>query len=293
MVKVKVKFSPPNPPSIFDLMERLSRGTSDLRVKKVASRYQILYGGRWTPEIPKQAALLSLCFDAGFTEDDARRFLDEADRTGQFQGRVKYAETFKKTAYDPVVPNSWGGPPMSVPPMGSEGYFGEHQAYYPLQEQIPIPGTSASETWDPMKVDHRYTGNATDMDTKSDDRRRDLTEDEVVNVDRANQLGRKDIFETGIVGQIPQIMDPARAVDQKIPTLIKGLSNLGELLWIVSWHGETLADRYGMSNVDDLLDSMRNCFDAQGKLVFKLRQHLPAEEYGSQEYADLEPVAEG
>jgi len=99
-----------------------------------------------------------------------------------------------------------------------------------------------------------------------------MDDEEVQGVLQAAESGKKDIFDTAVLGSLVKTFDVDSVVDGYLPDIIRGMDRVGRILFMFYWHNESFKERYGRQELMDLEDALRNVFQAQGDLVIFLKQ---------------------
>jgi hypothetical protein len=89
---------------------------------------------------------------------------------------------------------------------------------------------------------------------------------------QAYQQNQKEIFDTTMVESMLNTVRQDSIVDRYLGDLMKAQDRLGRLLFLLYWHSEDFADRYGEQDMPELEDTIRNAFEGLGDLVLFLKQ---------------------
>lgn len=208
---------------------------------------------------PGKRAMIHLVRDHGLRQVHAEEILKAAEvehkRTGNAtEWRIKYADPYGSTP--PYL--TGGGPyaPSVIDPMqGYDDVFGSAvPAQHEFEQLLNVPDLRTDpqnrDAYDPISPDPMASQIAADAASK----------------------GQKDVFDTAMVTALLRNTTDDRMIDEHIPPLMKGLSELGTLLFSYYWHTEQFSDRFGDDEMQELEDSLRNTFSSLGDLVLFLRQ---------------------
>ena len=111
----------------------------------------------------------------------------------------------------------------------------------------------------------------------------DQARDTVLAVDRAEKLESKEVFDAAAIGSLINAHSPTEFVERFLPTISAGMDRIGRWLFMVHWHYDQFKERYGDTELDELIDNLRSCFEQVGDVVmFAKRRTLAGdpEHYG-------------
>ena len=89
---------------------------------------------------------------------------------------------------------------------------------------------------------------------------------------QAASTGQKEIFDTAMLGSLVKAVDSPALVDEYMGDMILGLDRIGRILFLLYWHPDEFAERYGREDLIELEDSLKTVFESMGDLVLKLKQ---------------------
>lgn len=89
---------------------------------------------------------------------------------------------------------------------------------------------------------------------------------------QAAQLGQQTVFDHSMLGSLAQISDVSELINQYLPDLEAALDKLGRLLFLYWWHQDQFKENFGITQMRDLEDQLRNVFKSFGELVLDLKQ---------------------
>jgi hypothetical protein len=91
-------------------------------------------------------------------------------------------------------------------------------------------------------------------------------------IGQAVQAGQKEVFDTGMLGALLHLVREPFLIDRYLPDIMLGLDRLCRILFILYWHGQAFAERYGIAELTLLEDVLRNAIDAVGIVALELRK---------------------
>ncbi|HDL86744.1 MAG TPA: hypothetical protein ENH11_10575 [Candidatus Acetothermia bacterium] len=198
--------------------------------------------------LEKSAAVFNLVKKWGLDVDDARHMVKAAKSKRIQQYWVKFAAG---PPTSPDMMNAPAAPPMPPYPSRYSNETGtpivEHQ-----QDFLEVPGLQ------------EQPGNRAAYKLMDDP--------DVQGVLQAAESGKKDIFDTSVVGSLVKAVDVDSIIDSYLPDIIRGMDRVGRILFMFYWHNESFRDRYGRQELMDMEDALRNVFKSQGDLVIFLKQ---------------------
>jgi len=240
------------------IWQKVSSVTDRLEIRATGTRI-VIDGTPFT----KRAALIELVRDRGLREVVARDMIADAEGALVKRGasrrayRVRYAPWVKAAAGGPFLTHGApSAPPFPDPESSGSSFMGTgFETQQPQEMTIPVDDmkqdqTEARESQSPYTPDPMAAQVAT----------------------QAAQTGQKEIFDTAMVGSLLKTTRDDLLVDKHLGALLKGLDKIGRLLFLLYWHQDEFADRYGKEAVPELEDSLRNTFESLGDLVLFLKQ---------------------
>ncbi len=201
-----------------------------------------------------RSALISLVRDHGLGEGQARVLLKEAAAARQLGARVSYLVKYADD-YTGLQPGP-GAPAFPQPYYGTEqvGPYAR-QAIFPQEELQPVPGISSMLT-DPSTYDPWHMPDQQSMTV----------------AENAADSGQKEIFDTAAFSGMLKAVRQESLVDKHLGDLMDALDRLLRLLFMLFWHQEEFADRYGKSEIPELEDGLRNAAESLGDIVLYLKE---------------------
>jgi hypothetical protein len=219
-------------------------------------------GGRY---LTRNRLLADLVVNHGLREKVARQIMDECE-----EGRYKIGGAVRRyrIAYPGLekgaAAGDYGGagmagmgpsaPGFPDPAYGIDATMGSGvQALGPQEDAVGVPGMqadpSAAASQMPMGPDPRAVRVA----------------------DQAAATGQREIFDTAAVGGLLKTTRDDQ-LDRFLGDLMKGLDRIGRILFLLNWHKEQFEEKYGKTEIPELVDSVRNAFEDVGDLVLFLKQ---------------------
>jgi hypothetical protein len=240
------------------------------------------------PHRSKVQLLSDLIVTHGLREKVARQILAECEE-GRFKiggpvrrYRIVYPDGFEKGA----ITGDYGGaglagqgpsaPGFPEPPTGADDFMASGtRTVLPQELGIPVQGMQA----DPSARDaYRLMG--------PDPRAARVAQ-------QAAQVGQREIFDTAAVGSLLKATRDDQLSDRFIGDLMKGLDRVGRILFLLYWHQDQFAERYGKEEIPELEDSLRNSFEDLGDLVLFLKQKsVDADPRAEAQHIDLKEMAD-
>jgi hypothetical protein len=143
----------------------------------------------------------------------------------------------------------------------------------PTMREIPIPEMSTYNTdrniYDPRGPDQQALAVA----------------------QQAAQTGQREVFDTAMFGSMLKAVRQDSMVDRYLGDLMKGLDRLCRVLFLLYWHGDEFADRYGSQDLPELEDGLRNAIEVVGDVVLALKSKSIEPDLGDGSDVDLSSVA--
>lgn len=174
-----------------------------------------------------------------------------------------------------VVKSAQGASPVApgIPeyPMGYDGIMGIPQSL-PMEQEIAAPGATYAEP----DVDP-YNLKPPAIQQKG-------------MLDAAAKTQQKEVFDTAMLGGLVKALDAPALVDEYIGDLILGLDRIGRILFLLYWHPNAFAERYGREDLVNLEDSLDSVFDSLGDVILVLKQQTIEPEPTNEESVPQLPV---
>jgi hypothetical protein len=225
----------------------------------------------------KLAALWSLVSDHGFSEDDANELLKRAE-IASLSGRgvrvlVKYGEASRlKQAYGAgdgsglLMDPGQLSPQFPDPTMNYSPWSGGAMQQEQLEQAMPVQGIGAQVN-DPSVYDPSPDNMPDPMLMQ--------------HAQQAGQTNQREVFDTAMLGSMLKNVRQNTLVQTYVRDLLKALDRLGRIYFMLCWHSEEFADRYGKQDMPELEDGVRNAFESLGDLTLFLKEK------------DVEPLGAG
>jgi hypothetical protein len=90
-------------------------------------------------------------------------------------------------------------------------------------------------------------------------------------VSQAAEKGDKDVFDIGMMAGMLKTVKEDMLIDKHIPDLLKAVDKLGRLLFVLYWHYDKFAARFGKNDMPELEDALRNSFEIMSDVVLFLK----------------------
>ncbi len=80
------------------------------------------------------------------------------------------------------------------------------------------------------------------------------------------------MFDASILSSLIKAHNPTELVERFLPTIVSGMDRLGRLLFLAHWHHEEFEDRFGKTDLIQLMDDLKSTFESLGDLVITMRK---------------------
>jgi hypothetical protein len=87
--------------------------------------------------------------------------------------------------------------------------------------------------------------------------------------------GQKEIFDTQAIATIAKYIDPSNKVVSYIPNFVQSLDHLGRILFMIQWDTEKFQKMYGLDELPELMELVKNVFNNLGDLIIFLKRKFP------------------
>ena len=87
--------------------------------------------------------------------------------------------------------------------------------------------------------------------------------------------GQKQIFDTQMIATLAKYTDPASKIVEYVPDFVKTMDELGRLLFLMHWETGKFKDLYGLDDLPELVELLKNVFKNLGDLVVFLKRKIP------------------
>jgi hypothetical protein len=265
---------PFEPGNLADVMTCIAGQTTPLKV--YADGKDVSFNE--AKKLNKLAALKTLVVSYGLREKAARAVLAEAEKLGRDRKPLELA--LVKQAQPPGSPigdlqqSAPNSPPFPEPNIGYDPMTGAN-----------IP-TMMPSVWNQRIPDMMAQSYNRDLynPTLGDPRTMAVAQ-------QAAQTGQKEVFDTSMLAPLLKLIRQESMVDRYLPDIMKGMDRLGRILFILYWHGEEFAERYGSEEMPELEDALRNAFESVGTILLELKKKTidPNPDEGTN--VDLGPLA--
>lgn len=209
-----------------------------------------------------KAAAWRLANNYGIDANDVFELLDGADKNIKARRLVKLAQGVGVSMPRPM-PQQFGSDP-----------FTGIQIQEPDEQQLTGQFTGVPPLRNPMVPGFNIGGQTeTEVARGGGQSATTSLQDDVINLaNQAAQTGQKTIFDHSTILGLAKIYDVSSIVDMYLPEMFKGLDRLGRILFLYYWKNEEFTDRYGIEDISNMEDLIRNVFKSYGDLILKLKQ---------------------
>ena len=90
-------------------------------------------------------------------------------------------------------------------------------------------------------------------------------------VSQAAETGDKDVFDIGMMAGMLKTVKEDMLIDKHIPDLLKAVDKLGRLLFLLYWHYDKFAAKFGKNDMPELEDALRNSFEILSDVILFLK----------------------
>jgi hypothetical protein len=238
-----------------DFRIHFTEGTLPVTIKKVSDKKYVIDN-----EVPKETkeAKLRLIEKYDIAEKWAEYLLKKADEDYPNTSKWRVIDKRAQATRFGAIPGSLAAEDISAPVMpislgeGNVAAVGPDATAAtvrtPFVDQQVIPDLAASNT-DPNIYNVLYP------DPKA-----------VQLATQAYQTGQKELFDTSVLGELLKVVDVEDATSRYIEDIIRAMDRVGRMLFLLYWHADDFADKYGKSSLLDLEERLRNTFETLGEL---------------------------
>lgn len=197
-------------------------------------------------------AKIGMVIDFGLDEEDSVELIGSVSDLKPVSGYVKKAVTgdFTHTLHDE---------PESYNELGQPTTFG-----IPYQAVAP--------------TDHYYQGDPTQRDlasTQTDQGGWGNSQQDAQSAAQMAAGGQKEIFDTSAIAMISKYVDPTSKVINYLPNFVDTLDKLGRMLFMIYWETDKFQKMYGVDELPELIELIKNVFKNLGDLVVFLKRKFP------------------
>lgn len=89
---------------------------------------------------------------------------------------------------------------------------------------------------------------------------------------QAAELGVPEVFDAGILSTMANLNEAHDLVMSFIPELERALDRLGRMIYLFWWKYDEFADQYGVNDLYDTEDKLKNLFKALGDIILKFKR---------------------
>lgn len=230
-----------------DIYLGLLSHTEPLNVRYKESSYSI-NNGQW---VNKFKAIKTLIEDIGLDKEEALKVINEVEKKGSYVARVKQGVFLSTTGPSaPSFPN--------VIPADDMMTGGMVNSISPMFATVAVPDLS-SASYDRSMYDPRGPDPQLAMAAQ-----------------QAKDYEMKEVFDVAALGALLKANNQNDIIDKYLYDIIKGMDRVGRILFLYYWHADKFQERYGLQNLADLEDAMRDVFERLGELVLDLKvKRLP------------------
>jgi len=197
-------------------------------------------------------AKIGMVIDFGLDEADAVELVDSLAGERSVTGYIKKAVTgdFTHTLHDE---------PESYNELGQPTTFG-----IPYQAVAP--------------TDHYYQGDPTQRGiatTEADQGGWGHAKQDAQGAAQMAASGQKEIFDTSAIAMLSKYIDPTSKVISYLPDFVDTLDKLGRMLFMIYWETDKFQKMYGVDELPELIELIKNVFKNLGDLVVFLKRKFP------------------
>jgi len=225
----------------------IQKNAHDLTVEKDGPEYTIRGPLGQADRLSKLGAFECLLFAHGLRKDAAEYLVDHA---GLSSGRCRI-----KLAYD-----------LDTHRLDDVGYV-DPSGRWVETPQLSIMQDNEVDRVDAQEV-YGYEPGGEDYRDQADIYRSDVGK-----IDRASQLGNKEVLDTSVLTGLLNTHDVGAKIDKFLPSLMAGLDKMGRLLFLLNWHWDQFEERYGKQDTMELEEKLKQVFEHTGELVIFLHQN--------------------
>ena len=212
----------------------------------------------------KTAALVHLLDDYAMGESDARMLIDDARST-------------PSTYFVQAPQTKIAAQLLELPQINDASDGGFMSAYH--KQVVPFSAESVASS--PFNRD--YYGYQSPFGPGGHPEGGDGNTGTLEMVDRAAQTGQKDVFDAAALASLIQSYRPTELIDRFLPTIVSGMDRLGRMLFLIYWHYEDFAERYGENDLQEFIDNLKTVFEQLGDVILFAKKKTLAgdpEHYG-------------
>ena len=241
------------PGKIGDLTSLLrENGVFPFAVRSNGSEYFTSVGQATKKYDDPIKAKIGMVIDFGLDEVDAEELIDSVSEYKPVSGYIKKAVTgdFTHTLHDePESYNELGQPTTFGIPYESVAQPDQYYQGNPVQQGLAT-----------TQVDQGAWGNSK-QDAQS--------------ASRMAAGGQKEIFDTSAIAMISKYVDPTSKVINYLPNFVDTLDKLGRMLFMIYWDTDKFQKMYGVDELPELIELIKNVFRNLGDLVVFLKRKFP------------------
>ena len=115
-----------------------------------------------------------------------------------------------------------------------------------------------------------------------------LSQPDVQTAIQASDRGIKDVMDVSVLKSLADSGQPLDLVNDYVPDLFTAIDRVGRILFLFYWHSEAFSERYGLNELADLEDSLKNTFHSLGDLtLFLTRKNAAVDSSAASVAGDL------
>lgn len=169
---------------------------------------------------------------------------------------VRSAECLVKAA-DALTPDGFSAPviPEQLETPVTYGYSTQATEVGPESYELPLEG-NAGRLATPQDYDPFYQPDPAAADEAA----------------RAADSGHQEVFEVGVLGAMAKSLARRPVSNNDVGDLVRGMDRYGRLLFLLYYHPEKFAERYGKDDVKKLEETLEGAFEAAGHVTLFLKE---------------------
>jgi hypothetical protein len=88
---------------------------------------------------------------------------------------------------------------------------------------------------------------------------------------QAGQTGNQEVFDYSVIGSLAKYTNIGDKIGEYIKVLESALDKIGQILFVFWWRGGDLVEKFGVHELSDMEDLLRNVFKNFGDLLLQLK----------------------
>jgi len=254
------------PAALIDIELNIKKALDELSVRYQGGSQYIIKSKREEEgkTFDKIGALIHLMTQYHLSKEDAQGVLKEAEHKGTTLNKeakyyVKYPEKLIKKGENPLQPGpSSPSPSTLVSEYGTIDIAGGRKSLNAIPSQelsLPIDDLSSRNTdisiFDPFALPDPYA---------------------VQLAQEAARNGQKEIFDTAIISGMLKAVHHDDLLEKYITDILLAIDKIGRILFMLYWHRDRFAERYGKHDLPELESGLKNAFETLGDLYLFLKE---------------------